>query len=106
MFALWRVESEASAAHRAQILAEFCDQFRDVAGNPLRGVILAQEHRTAEVMAMAQEIHTRGLFDLMPLLGDALEAAGCQSPALLEHCRGPGPHVRGCWAISLICGEL
>jgi hypothetical protein len=101
-----RVESEAYAAHRTQVLTEFCNQFRDVAGNPLRGVILSQECRTVEVVAMAQEIHTRGLFDLMPLLGDALEVAGCQSPVLLEHCRGPGPHVRGCWAIQLICGEL
>jgi hypothetical protein len=92
--------------HRVQILREFCDQFRDVAGNPLRGVLLSQDHRTAEVVALAQEIHAGGWFDQMPLLADALEAAGCQSAPLLEHCRESWQHVRGCWAISLICGEM
>jgi hypothetical protein len=25
--------------------------------------------------------------------------------AILEHCRGPGPHVRGCWVVDLILGK-
>ncbi|MGL6076859.1 MAG: hypothetical protein ACRC8S_22115 [Fimbriiglobus sp.] len=91
--------------NRIQIRWEFCEQFRDVAGNPLRGVLLSQDHRTAEVVALAREIHARGWFDQMPLLADALEAAGCQCAPLLEHCREPWQHVRGCWAIHLICGE-
>jgi hypothetical protein len=23
----------------------------------------------------------------------------------LDHCRGPGPHVRGCWVVDLILGK-
>src|SRR5262249_53955080 len=36
------------------------------------------------------------------VLADALEEAGCTSADLLEHLRGPGPHVRGCWAVDLL----
>ncbi|OWK46791.1 hypothetical protein FRUB_00490 [Fimbriiglobus ruber] len=39
---------------------------------------------------------------MMPILADALEDAGCDNIDLLAHCRGTGPHVRGCWAIDLI----
>jgi hypothetical protein len=24
---------------------------------------------------------------------------------LLEHLRGPGPHVRGCWAVDAVLGR-
>jgi hypothetical protein len=38
----------------------------------------------------------------LAVLADALEEAGCTGPNLLAHLRGPGPHVRGCWAVDLI----
>jgi hypothetical protein len=33
---------------------------------------------------------------------DGLEDAGRTDAGLLGHLRGPGPHVRGCWAADLI----
>jgi hypothetical protein len=33
------------------------------------------------------------------------EDAGCTDPELLGHLRGPGPHVRGCWAVDLVRGK-
>ena len=30
----------------------------------------------------------------------------CRHTALLSHLRGPGPHVRGCWALDLILGNV
>jgi hypothetical protein len=39
------------------------------------------------------------------VLADALEEAGCAAAALLEHLRGPGPHVRGCWVVDLLLGK-
>ena len=39
------------------------------------------------------------------VLADALEDAGCDSQELLAHCRGGGPHVRGCWAVDLVLGK-
>ncbi len=41
----------------------------------------------------------------LAVLADALEEAGCSNAELLGHCRGPGPHVRGCWALDLILGK-
>ena len=32
---------------------------------------------------------------------DALEEAGCNSQEMLDHCRNPGEHVRGCWVVDL-----
>jgi hypothetical protein len=41
----------------------------------------------------------------LAVLADALEEAGCIDADLLSHLRGPGPHVRGCWALDLILGK-
>jgi hypothetical protein len=38
----------------------------------------------------------------LAVLADALEDAGCTDAELLGHLRGPGPHVRGCWALDRI----
>jgi hypothetical protein len=40
----------------------------------------------------------------LAILADALEDAGCTDNAILDHLRGPGPHVRGCWAVDLVLG--
>jgi hypothetical protein len=53
----------------------------------------------------ASTIHEERAFDRLPILDDALEEAGCAEPALLEHCRGPGDHVRGCWVLDLLTGR-
>jgi hypothetical protein len=39
------------------------------------------------------------------VLADAAEEAGVTDADLLAHLRGPGPHVRGCWAVDLILGK-
>jgi hypothetical protein len=31
--------------------------------------------------------------------------AGCADEDVLAHCRGPGPHVRGCWVVDLILSK-
>jgi len=36
---------------------------------------------------------------------DALAEAGCSNQDILSHCRGPGPHVRGCWVVDLLLGK-
>jgi hypothetical protein len=38
------------------------------------------------------------------VLADALEEAGADAE-LVEHLRGPGLHLRGCWAVDLILGR-
>lgn len=36
---------------------------------------------------------------------DALEEAGCDNAEVLSHCRGDGPHVRGCWVVDMLLGK-
>jgi hypothetical protein len=56
-------------------------------------------------LKLAQAIYDDRAFDHLPILADALEEAGCTDPAILAHCRGPGPHVRGCWVVDLLLGK-
>jgi hypothetical protein len=42
----------------------------------------------------------------LSLLADALQDAGCTDAELLGHLRGPGPHVRGCWALDLVLSKI
>jgi hypothetical protein len=54
---------------------------------------------------MAQAIYDERAFDRLPILADALEDAGCADAAILDHLRGPGPPVRGCWPLDLLLGK-
>ena len=33
------------------------------------------------------------------------EEALAPLPAILNHCRQPGEHVRGCWVVDLVLGK-
>jgi hypothetical protein len=58
--------------------------------------------RTSTAVALARGIYEERAFDRMPILADALQDAGCEDEQVLDHCRGPGPHVRGCWVVDLV----
>ncbi len=75
---------------------------RDVVGNPFRPVTIAPLWLTAPVVDLASGICERRGFEALPILADALEEAGCTARAILDHLRGPGPHVRGCWVLDLL----
>jgi FHA domain len=57
------------------------------------------------VVAMARQADEAGDYSCLPVLADALEEAGCTDQDILDHLRGPGPHVRGCWAVDLVLGR-
>jgi hypothetical protein len=78
------------------------DLVRDVFGNPFQSAEIAPAWRTEVVVAMARGMIDRGDYFPMPVLADALEDAGCANEAVLSHCRGPGPHVRGCWVLEAV----
>ncbi len=61
--------------------------------------------RDGEIPKMAKIIYDDRTFDYLPILANALQAAGCDYADILCHCRGPGPHVRGCWALDLVLGK-
>jgi hypothetical protein len=54
------------------------------------------------VPKLAQAVYNDRAFDRLPELADALEEAGCTDTELLNHCRSPGQHVRGCWVVDLL----
>jgi hypothetical protein len=101
---LW--ESTVTAEQQAQsaLVRDLFTAFRPVAVGP---VWLTR--RAGAVPSLAQAAYEErelpsGTLDptRLAVLADALEDAGCSDAELLGHLRGPGPHVRGCWAVDLI----
>jgi hypothetical protein len=78
---------------------------RDIFGNPFRPVAFDPRWRTDDAVGLARGIYEDRAFDRLPLLADALMDAGCDSDDILSHCRGEGPHVRGCWIVDLVLGK-
>ena len=85
-----------------------CALLRCLFGNPFRPVSLDPAWlgwNAGTVVKLAQAIYDDRRFGELPVLADALEDAGCTDAAILAHCRGPGEHVRGCWAVDLVLGR-
>jgi hypothetical protein len=92
---------------------EQCDLLRDIFGNPIgllppvpsawlswnNGII----RRLAEAAYDERQLPA-GTLDVarLAVLADALEEAGCSEADLLDHLRGPGPHIRGCFVLDLL----
>jgi hypothetical protein len=94
----------AARRERLSQAALLCDVF----GNPFRPVDSDCDWLTwndGTIPKLAGAIYDDRRFDELPILADALEEAGCDSADILGHLRGPGPHVRGCWAVDLLLGK-
>jgi hypothetical protein len=89
-----------SAIHQA-----LADLVRESFGNPFCSLYLDPSWLTPKVLHLAQAIYNERTFERLPTLAEALEEAGCFDLDKLSHCRGPGPHVRGCWLVDLILGK-
>ena len=85
--------------------ARMFELLRDIFGNPFRPFHFSPEWRTDTAVALARQIYDARDFSLMSILADALQDAGCENEDILDHCRGPGPHVRGCWVVDLVLGK-
>ena len=72
---------------------------------PFRRVLVKRSWRTPSVVALARAIYEERRFEDLPVLADAVEEAGCGDEAVLSHCRGGGPHARGCFAVDLILSK-
>jgi hypothetical protein len=90
----YRSESEAHAS-----------LLRDIFGNFFRPVTVDPSWLTSTAVSLAKQMYDARDFSAMPILADALQDAGCDSADVLDHCRGPGPHVRGCWVVDLVLGK-
>ena len=69
-------------------------------GRPVEREWLRRNQGT--VARLARGILQERAFDGLPVLADALEEAGCQDQAILNHCRNPGPHTKECWVLDLL----
>jgi hypothetical protein len=111
----FRLPSPLPAALRAE--AEMlAGLLRDIIGNPVRPCrpppagVFAWNSGTLPRLAQAaydDRLLPSGHLDpnRLAVLADALEEAGCQDSNILDHCRWPGEHVRGCWVVDLILGK-
>lgn len=80
-----------------------CYLIRDIFGNPFRPPHFDPAWlmwNNGTVVELVRGIYDDRRFTDMPILGDALEEAGCTDPIVLTHCRKPAEHVRGCWLLD------
>ncbi len=85
--------------HRSvRLLREIFHPFRDGRDRP--------PWRTRLVRALAEGIAQERAYDRMGILADALEDCGSADELLLAHCRQPGKHLPGCWALDYALGRV
>jgi hypothetical protein len=107
-----RARAAGSGGAAGAQLGEWCAQaalLRDLFGNPFgRPPVVAPAWLIWDggvVYRLAQGIYAERAFDRLPVLGDALEEAGCTDEDILNHCRQAREHVRGCWLVDLLGKE-
>lgn len=110
----WAVRTEQVRTRSARTAAATAerqrqsDLLRELIGNPFRPVRLDVGRLPwggADVARLARVIDEEAAYDRLPILGDALEEAGCADEAILNHCRASAAHTRGCWALDLLLGN-
>jgi hypothetical protein len=96
---------ELERYHQAVIL-------RDLFGNPFEPVAqIPSAWQTSSVLSLAAAAYDERNSDWtldngrLAILADALEEVGCDNANILAHCRGPDPHVRGCWVVDLLLAK-
>ena len=108
MSLVWELDHKDRQSHRqnARTQKERELALELVGPNPFRPVAFAPEWRTDTAVTLARQMYESREFSAMPILADALQDAGCDSEAILAHCRDTAlAHVRGCWVIDLVLGK-
>jgi hypothetical protein len=107
--AAWQAAQAARGAApdtgRGPVRAAQAALVRDLFGNPFVAVPVDPGWLAWDggaIRNLARGIYEERAFDRLPILGDALEEAGCDRGDLLGHCRQPGEHARGCWLVDLL----
>jgi hypothetical protein len=100
---IWEVEQVADRGGVGS--RERTNLIRDIFGNPFRPVVFSPSWGTDTAVSLAHTMYESRDFGAMPILAEALQDARCDNADVLNHCRGPGPHVRGCWVVDLVLGK-
>ena len=75
-------------------------QISRLLGKPIDADWLTRNSGT--VRKIAETILTEKSFEDLPILADALEEAGCEETAILDHCRAGESHGNHCWVVDLL----
>ncbi|HLW64937.1 MAG TPA: hypothetical protein VKS79_06410 [Gemmataceae bacterium] len=104
-----------AAAHRHQPAVEEAEAraqmelLRDIFGPLLfRWIPFADEWHEWKcgcLQKLARTIYEDEHFELLPILADALQEAGCTDADVLAHCQSKTRHVRGCWVVDWVLGR-
>lgn len=100
----WECSAAVNGAVQRELVAQ-SDLVREVIGVPARPVMIERRWVGWDggvIPGLAAIIDEDGAFERLPVLADMLEEAGCTTAELLAHCRRPGGHVRGCWAVDFL----
>jgi hypothetical protein len=101
-FAVGRGDAASTEQRCASEKARQADLVRCVFGSPFRPPRFDPAWRTPAAVALARRAYESRDFAALADLADVIQGAGCEDEELLGHCRGPGPHVRGCWVTDLV----
>jgi hypothetical protein len=85
---------------RPRIMAAQANVIRDLAGNPFSKTPFDPLFRTTNTIDLAEAIYESQDFNQMTHLADALIDAGCDDPAILDHCFCCNRHYLGCWLLD------
>jgi hypothetical protein len=93
-------DAPAWSPHLTGLMREIWHPFQAPAVEPAW-----RSSNSGAAIQLAQGIYADRAFDRLPILADALEDGGCTNADILNHCRQPGEHVRGCWCVDLVLGR-
>ena len=102
------VESSGQLTAWSAERAAQANLLRDLFGNRFRTTEVAPAWlawNDGIVVHLARSILENGRFEEVPILADAFEEAGCDNADILNHCRQPDEHVRGCWVVDLLLNK-
>jgi hypothetical protein len=102
----------ATEADEKLVGGEACSLLRELLGDPFHPIGIAPAWRDPAIQELAAAVYgdPRQPLDVLDprrlaALARALEGAEGDNAEVLSHLRGPGPHVRGCWAVDAILGK-
>lgn len=98
----WDLQKGPFHVGRRRAEEELCSRIRELTNpfcrTPNKSKLL--QWQGGVVRTIAEQIYHESRFEEMPILGDALEEAGCEDRTILDHCRSSEPHLPGCWVLD------
>lgn len=98
-------EAEAQG-RRLQEQQRQVELLRELVAYPFHPPRVGPSWLTTSVKSLAQAITEEQSFEIMPILGDALQEAGCDDEQIIEHCYQTTPHLKECWLLDRLLSAM